>query len=275
MNKSKKKRKRDYDDDERKREAVSLFYQVAFHSKNDTTEDLQGEVSDEIYKAFSGQVRKDVIQRVVVETNNKLRERVQYCAQRKQPDRTDKKKIQQGCGSEHYVTYLKERASYTQVTDLYNVLCAAPEGRDIVGRKAVYNAIQRTTHKIKKTEVVSQANNKNEFWKLARLYYCSQLLVRLGEALPDDLHMDELAHGSVAGTEAYTYEKLAREGLTIDSIYRIAFWDEMHVKQKAGELRDHYIIFPRNEHGVYDAENGTYDKDDDENARVSTKSINH
>ena len=36
------------------------------------------------------------------------------------------------------------------------------------------------------------------------------------------------------------------------SLHQIAFWDEIHIKQKIGEVLEHILKFATNENGVYD-----------------------
>ena len=253
----KQRRKRDYEEEERVRSAVSLFYRTTYcenpaeyHGIHDSTPPISPIAF--IYRVFGGRIRRDVIRRVVLDTNDALEQSREYTAKRKKSiSPGDRSKITQS-NDEHYITSLKECTSYEQTSNLFNLLVLTEEGRDAISKSSIFRFIKRTNHRVIKTEIVGQADNSNVFWCRARLHYCAQLLVRLGEALPDDLKMEELEHGNVNCCDAFGYDNLKNENLTIDSVHRIAFWDEIHIQQEAGELRREYPVFPKNEFGVYD-----------------------
>lgn len=244
---NKKRKVRSYDNDEKNRAAVSLLYETTYHQQD--TPDSKVTI-DEIYDVLGHQIRKDVIGRVVQETKMKIEKNEKYDPRYKSGPRVHKRKIQPG-DDEHFIAVFKEKSSYEITTHLFNLLVATPAGRGRIGRTAVFGAIKRMSHTTHRTHVVNQASDKREFWKKARLYYCAQLLIRLGEVLPEEIDINELAHGVVTSS-AYNFHELKERGLTIESIYQIAFWDELHIHQEVGESRDLYITFPKDEFGVYD-----------------------
>lgn len=163
------------------------------------------------------------------------------------------------------MTVLKERTSYEVATHLFNLLPIrdSPEPPAPIGIKALYNAVKRTNHTVRKTQKVSQASDDRKFWKQARMGYCCQLHVRLGRRLPERaiLKLENIA-------EAFNYEHLKAKGLHIESIFGAAYWDEIHLEQVVGEGRESSITFVRNEDGIYDENNGN-----DENEKVMNRRI--
>ena len=93
-----------------------------------------------------------------------------------------------------------------------------------------------------------QTNLKNLVYKQARFNWLAQLLVRMGETLPENC---ESEFRERLKDEWIDYERLKEEGLTFE-LSQVAYWDECHVKQVAGTCVDETLVFSRNEDGLYD-----------------------
>ena len=72
-----------------------------------------------------------------------------------------------------------------------------------------------------------------------------------------------------SGTDYLNYEVLKNQKLTIDSIFQVAFWDKIHVQQDPGYPVESFIDFPVNEDGIFDENDGEYEKE----IRVSNKKL--
>ena len=91
---------------------------------------------------------------------------------------------------------------------------------------------------------ISQATNSNLHWVRARAQFVAQLLVRLGHDLPPELE-----------TTCFHPPTILDEDLLKDltlSLNQIVWWDEVHIKQKIGEVLDTVFRFAKNEHNTYD-----------------------
>ena len=137
------------------------------------------------------------------------------------------------------MTILKERTSYETATNLFNLLVSdsSGDGQSVIGIKALYNAVQRTTHTKQKRKKISQATDLKLFWKEARLCYCAQYIACLGHTLPEET-IEKLKSKNY-DTNAYTFKDLKKEGLDLPKKFAIAFWDEIHFEQIAGKDREH------------------------------------
>ena len=238
---------RNHKEEEEVRNAIHMIYKYAHHAYHHTDKDLKCIVST-IFNNLGCKVCPRVISRVCQQSKITLDKKETFDPTRKSFSLPDRIKIKSNTVEEHLVTVLKEKMSYANATHLYNILIAKQDGSDRVSLKALYNAVQRTTHEKNTTVKVSQASDDREFWKKARLIYCLQYLIRLGEDIAEET-IDAL---DIDNKMNMNYHILKSESLTIDSIYQIAFWDEVHFQQVVGESCDQYISFPRDDFGVYD-----------------------
>jgi len=241
------KKVRNYIEEEHVRNAIHTIYKLSHHVNHHTTKDLDT-IVDIIFDNLGSKICKKVINRVCQQSKATLDQNTPFNPSWKAFSRPEKIKIKEKSEDEHLVTVLMEKTSYNTATHLYNILVSNKRGSDQVGTKAVFNAVNRTKSMKLTTVKVSQASDDRDFWKKARLIYCIQYLVRLGKEVTDDV-INSL---DVENKINFSYQKLQQESLTINSIYRIAFWDEVHFQQVVGEIRDNYISFPRDEYGVYD-----------------------
>jgi hypothetical protein len=147
----------------------------------------------------------------------------------------------------HYLTCLKSiGGSFTLTTAIYNLLYRTPNDLPPIKCKAVHNSIKNSNHKLVFTSKVHQASNRNLGWKQARFNSCLQLLVRFGLPVPAD------TSGAVVSDAAHVERtKIIENNLTL-SIYQIGWWDEKHIQQVVGDIRDSSYQFGYNEHGIYD-----------------------
>ena len=241
------KKVRNYIEEEHVRNAIHVIYKLSHHVNHHTTKDLDT-IVDVIFNNLGCKICKKVIDRVCQQSKATLDQKTPFNPSRKAFSRPEKIKIKEKSEDEHLVTVLMEKTSYNTATHLYNILVSNKRGSDRVGTKAVFNAVNRTKSMKLTTVKVSQASDDWDFWKKAQLIYCIQYLIRLGKEVPENV----INLLDVENKINFSYQKLQQESLTIDSIYRIAFWDEVHFQQVVGEIRDNYISFPRDEFGVYD-----------------------
>lgn len=247
---NKKKRKRTHFEEENNRIAIHQIYKISHYKNHNNDNDLPKIVTT-ISNVFDHEISRSVIHRVCSESKVALDYDASYNPSRKTFQISGKRKIEEGSRDEHLITVLKEKTGYDTATHLFNLLVATPQGREQVGVHSVWNAIQRTSHSIQCPQKVTQASNDRLIWKRARLIYCIQYLVRLNELDIEEI-IEKVGSEDEEYRQNFTREKLLEKNLTIDDIYRIAFWDETHFQQEVGESRDMYITFPRDQFGTYD-----------------------
>ena len=95
-----------------------------------------------------------------------------------------------------------------------------------------------------KVKKVSQQQN-NPIWVHARYQLCAQLMVRFGMDLPPHVLNDDSINPAIIDKNV-----IAEKGFHL-SIHQIAWWDEIHIRQKIGEILEHVFVFSRDHKGVY------------------------
>jgi len=231
------------------RGCIHLLYKFSHYEHHHSNDDLPRIIAN-VQSAISLMASYGTVKRVIEDSKKALDNNIFYDSSRKSWLNAKKRKIQEGSVDEHLITVLKEKTSYETATHIYNLLVSSPRGDDFISTKAIYNAIQRTRHTKRRPTKVGQASDDRFLWKRARLIYCLQYLVRLGgQAMVTEQLLD--LHG-INDKIKFDYHHLKERDLTIDSVYRIAFWDEVHFQQEVGEGREVFLSFPRDEFGTYD-----------------------
>ena len=252
--------KRNFVVEENVRSAISTLYKFNHYHKHCNNPQSIHNIVDLLYNCFDKKVTKRVIRLVCSRSKEAFDAGQEYDPSVQKYSKPEKIKIKKGSKEEHVMTVLKERTSYETATHLYNLLMVEEgEQESKIGIKALYNAVQRTIHTRRVTQKISQASNDRLFWKQARHCYCAQYLARLGVTLSDET-ISRLQSVN-EDIRSYTYDDIRHRGMDIESIYAIAFWDELHIEQVAGVDRVESITFPRNDDGIYDEERGRDEKE--------------
>ena len=176
----------------------------------------------------------------------------EYDATRKKFFRASEKKIKPGTFAEHQIADYKQRFSFKTTSNMINAMTRLEMGerynmqRHYIGRKSVTTALQNMKYEVQTTKKISQASNSNVHWVQARLNFTAQLLVRFGHELPSDLNLDSIKPNSIVDKSL-----LQTNGLMM-SLYQVAWWDEIHIKQRIGEVLDMVYRFAKNKNGIYD-----------------------
>ena len=100
-----------------------------------------------------------------------------------------------------------------QFAEAMNALYHAVNELQPVGITTVYNAINLCNYKKVRTQKVMQTNLNNLIFKQARYNCLAQLLVRMGETIPEN---DESEFCERLKDEWIDYDKLKSEGLTFE-----------------------------------------------------------
>ena len=120
-----------------------------------------------------------------------------------------------------------------------------PLGLPPIGYTAIYNAINSSNHTVVRTQKVPQSSNSNVIWVQARFQAASQFIVRFGLDYPGN------TSGAKVSNIKYIDRDLLEEGGHTFGIHQVAWWDEKHVEQVVGELRDETCQFGLDEDGIY------------------------
>jgi hypothetical protein len=125
---------------------------------------------------------------------------------------------------------------------------------------SIRNLVKRLNPKLLKVGKRSQgSDDPNSAWARARYNWNTQLLIRFGvlkkEDIPSDCYNED-------GNLRPCFDPSNLDALTTSMI---AWWDETHKKCTIGGLghssaNRHYAVFPRDENGKLDLENGAYDE---------------
>ena len=277
--------KRNHKKEERIRDAISIYYEFNYYQQKHLPFAGPNGVVDCIHKAFNKIPHRTTITSVIEETKHCLDSGKDYSAKRKSFSQTKLHKIKKGSFSEHMISVLRNAGtSYNNISHLMNT-ALLPKGQespsynetvkikkeDFIGKKAIFNSIQRIRQRRVTTLTVSQADDENEFWKRARLCFCTQFLVRLGKEVPIEA---QTKWGLDLTEEKFDYNILHSKQLTIGSVHAIAFWDEMHIQQRIGHPNDTYTDFPYNEHGILDESDGEFEEEQKVSIIIKTKIAN-
>ena len=193
-------------------------------------------------------VHNTTVKQVVLDCQDAESKSQNYDPSRRSSSREKKRKIQNSSLNQHLLSVYKKRFSYTTTTSFLNVMTQQEKGtsynlhNDYLGRTCVRNAMKHMVCKTQKVTKVTQASDENEHWVGARRNFCGQLAVRFGCHLPPDVNIDP---GFVDKPQ------LEAKSLML-SIYQIAWWDEIHIRQKIGEFLPKVHVFAKTENGVYD-----------------------
>jgi hypothetical protein len=239
---------------EQLRSTISYIYQTHFHSafisghrQLHSSSHEEGIITSIAKFLNIHRTHCRTVKTVVMDTIACLKVGEEYEPTRRTYTCPHRRKIADDSLAMHLITCIKERgASFKLTVAIYNALVSAPQGRPPIYYSAIYRAITNSNHRVSITERRCQANDRNRMWRQARFNASSQLLVRLGGAMPEDTSGAILSDPSLVDAQ-----RLKREGLMIN-LEQIGWWDEKHIPQVVGEVSDINYHFGRNEQGVYD-----------------------
>ena len=230
------------------RQAIALLYNQVYY-KTDLPLSGRGGVIPSIAKILCA--HPGTVAQVVHECKVVFSHGDEYDASRKSFFRPNQRKIKQGSFLENQIATYKERFSIKTTASIINAMKRMELGdrynlaEHYVGRKSVTTALQNMNHEKYKVRKVTQASNKNLHWVQARLNFTAQLLVRFGKDLPPDLDIT-----TVQPPHIIDKKMLEAEGLML-SLHQVAWWDEIHIKQRIGEIFDVIYRFARGHDGNY------------------------
>ena len=232
------------------RATIAGFYKEHFYRLTDMKLNGPGGVIPEICKALCA--HPAVVSRVVKECKILWDLRDEYNPTEKKYFNPEKVKVKSGSFVQDLIAKYKGRFSAKTSTVLINAMRKIELGpeykleRHYIGITAIKNATERMKYIKYKVKNIPQASDNNLHWVKARLNFCAQLLVRLGRDLPEGFDKTQIAPAKIIDREF-----LESEGLML-SLHQIAFWDEIHIKQKIGEILEYIFKFAKNENDVYD-----------------------
>ncbi len=239
------------------RQSIALIYHQMFY-KTDTPLNGKGGAIPSIAKMLSA--HPSTVSNVVKECKAVFDQGDEYDASRKKFFRTNQRIIQPNTFLQQQIAIYKERLSFKSTAVIINAMRRLELGpayditKHYIGRKSISNALERMKHEVCKVEKVTQGSNKNLHWVQARLNWSAQLLVRFGRDLPPGFDKKILQPPTCADRSL-----IESCGLNL-SLYQIAWWDEIHIKQRVGEVFDTIYRFAKNDQGFYD-ENGTINEE--------------
>ncbi len=237
------KRKTDQAAEDTRRAIASLY--ASFHKTHKKTSGRGGIIA-KISRLLN--VHNATVKRVVLDCQDAESKGQNYDPSKRSFTKEKKRKIQNSSLNQHLLSVYKKRFSYTTTTSFLNVMTQQEKGpsydlhNDYLGRTCVRNAMKHMVCKTQKVTKVTQASDENEHWVRARLNFCGQLAVRFGCDLPPVVNIDP---GFVDKPQ------LEAKSLML-SIHQIAWWDEIHIRQKIGEFLPKIHVFAKTENGVYD-----------------------
>lgn len=233
------------------RQAIALLYHQVYYGTGLPINGRGGVIS-KICETLN--VHNWIVSRVVKEAKVAFDSGDQYDATPKLFFRNSQKKVQPGTFIQHQVAYYRERFSIKTTASMINAMQKLELGErynvqeHYIGQRSIRTALQQMTHRKCKVRKVTQATNNNRHWVKARLNFTAQLLVRFGRDLPSNFDNTVLSDPSTVDINLLQADKLML------SLYQIAWWDEIHIKQKLGEILDIVYRFAKNEKGLYDDE---------------------
>ncbi len=231
------------------RSAISAIYKSEFYERPDIPLTGRGGVVSSICNIITT-AHPSVVLKVVRKCKEALDSGGQYQAKATYK-RPQERKISPGSFEEHLVSVYRQRHSVPTTASLINSMKAIDKGgqydeaKDYVSETAVKTALAHMKHEKQKVKKVPQQSNNNPVWVRARYNLTAQLLVRFGLELPS--HVTEEGEIDPAIIDKV---QLAAKGHTL-SIYQIAWWDEIHIRQKIGELLEYIYVFAQDENGLY------------------------
>ena len=251
-----KRKNSNFHEQEKMRVGIEMLFKRVYYDTFTTCE-LTNIVTN-ICKTFNYHCRTTVTH-VVLEVKKALDEGLEYDARRKSHTNVKRRKIQKNTLEEELLTELMERGnSYHTTTRLFNATYRYENNLTRCSVTAIYNAIQRCRHIVVSTEAIPQTDQNNQFHRQARFNWFCQLHARFGERVETPN-----VEGVLECRERLKDEWINKENLeTSNHLFvpeQIAFWDEIHIYQVCGDHKDHSLIFARNENGLYDAANGSFD----------------
>lgn len=138
----------------------------------------------------------------------------------------------------HLIASTKEDgAGFRLCTMLLNTIHFKKENLPQIGYTAVYNVVKRSNHTQALVVKCHQASDRNHFWKQARFQFCAQLMVRFGLPLPE-----ETSGIRFNDVQALDIQKIRDNNLTLD-LCGVAWWNEKHIQQCVGSLKDRQFQF--------------------------------
>jgi hypothetical protein len=188
----------------------------------------------------------NTVKNVIIATQDAELNGIPYDGTRQFRRRPNQEKIKQDSIEMHLIACTKQQgASFRLCTMMLNTMHLKKDNLPEVGYTAVYNAVNRSNHK--KASVVKrhQASNRNVFWRQARFQFCAQMLVRFGKPLPVDTSGVRFNDDT-----ALDRQKIVDNKLTLD-ICGIAWWDEKHIQQCVGSIKDQVYQFGYDDNGLY------------------------
>ena len=239
---------------EHTRSAIALLYYEAFYQSNIPLTG-QGGIVAQICKTLGA--HPSTVSNVVREARVVFNHGDQYDPSRKKFYRLAQHKIAPNTFLQNQVAQYKELHSLQTTACLLNAMRRLELGQHYnieshyIGRKSVKTALENMNCKIVNVQKTSQASDTNLHWVQARLNFTSQLLLRFGLELPENIP------NNVKASNFLDKLRIHSENLSM-SLFQIAWWDEIHVKQKIGEVVEKLYRFAKNEDGLYD-EKGVID----------------
>jgi hypothetical protein len=257
-----KKNRNDYMNQQDLRLAISSYYLYHYHQdylggqRHLMTIGKDVGVVALVAKAFNlSKSHFNTVSNVISQTIDSIKSGINYNGMKREYIRLCQRKIQPGSFSEHFVIKLKALGcSLTVATKLYNVLVRKPQGLQGISKTPIERLIKTSNHVVLKTESISQASDNKLFWKQARFNSCSQLLVRFGEEMPIDTN-----GATVNNVNQIDKELIKRNDLGL-SVHQIGWWDEKHIQQVVGEVKQESYEFSLDSNGLYDPNGKPTDK---------------
>ena len=239
---------------EHTRSAIALLYHEAFYH-TDIPLTGKGGVIAQICKTLKA--HPYTVFRVVREARVIFNHGDRYDPSRKQFFRLSQRKISPRTFLQNQVAQYKEIHSLQTTACLINAVRRLELGsnynieKHYIGRRSVQTALENMNCKVVNVKKVSQATNNNLHWVAARLNFTSQLLLRFGCDLPENLP------DNVQSSFFLDQDRIQAENLSL-SLFQVAWWDEIHVRQKIGQVLEKLYVFAKDEHGIYN-DNGVID----------------
>jgi hypothetical protein len=239
---------RKWKEQERMKIAISYYYEHILHDEYQSGRikiDGKGGVYGKVSQVFNlCHTHYATVKRVIDETIDAINKGELYKPERKE-NKKNTSKIKSNSLEMHQIAKLKINGSFRITTDLFNACIRAPAGLPPIGYTAIYNSIKSSNYKIVRTEKRPQSSDANLIWRQARFQSASQMIVRFGLEYPDD------TSGATLNDIKYINRHLLEEGGHTCEIFQVAWWDEKHIEQVVGELRDHTCQFGFDENGIY------------------------
>ena len=229
--------------------AISFFYEWVLHDDfkaGKLSIDGSGGVYGKVGAAMMlTKTHYATIKAVVDETIVCIEKGTIYQPFRKTLTREHQVKVKPTSLDMHQIAKLKVNGSFRITADLFNACIRGPAGLPPIGYTSIYNAIKKSNHAVVKTQKRPQSSNSNLIWVQARFQAASQMIVRFGLEYPED------TAGAKVSDLKYINRDLLEAGGHTFGIHQVAWWDEKHVEQVVGELRDHTLQFGLDEDGIY------------------------